>query len=172
MWLTGDRFSHNWLEFSHMRSIKKEKNPQNPQLHNVLALLSQWRTHGFKFMLCQCHQHHPNAQGWGCCRVLTHLHQHPTSSGSGQWQVMPDVSARGHPPSPPYQVPGLRFKRKERCWEERNIWLISFFFPSTTSQKERVPRFCYPNLKPWFLCDSSVFFSPRGSSTRSSPNSP
>lgn len=48
----------------------------------------------------------------------------------------------------PNQALGLRFKRKERCWEEWNTWLISFFFPSTTSQKRRVPQFSSPNLKP------------------------
>lgn len=57
----------------------------------------------------------------------------------------------------PHQPLGLRFKRKERCWEERNTWLISFFFPSTTSQKEspsfqqHIPENLASSLTPLFF---------------------
>lgn len=78
-------------------------------------------------------------------RVLTNsTSKHPTPL-----RLCQTHQQGGHSHCPPPQALDLRFKRKERCWEERNMWLILFSFPSTTSQMERVPQFSTPNLKPW-----------------------
>lgn len=163
IWLIGDRFSHNWREFSHMCSMKKEKkNPQNPQLHNVSVLLSQWRTHGFKLMLQQCHQPHPKC--WGlrvCCTVLTHLHWHPPpqSLGSSRICSRPAERTSSLPPTHHHQNTWPEADDGERCWEERNTWLISFFFPSTIPQKLRTLSSAAQIWNSRFLCGSSLFFS-------------
>lgn len=134
-----------------MCSTKKEKITQNPQLHNVSLSLAPpmkntWiqtdaasmppippRTPRVKRLLQGADPLPPAPQGFSSGR-LCWTHQQ-----------------RGHPhrPPPPASALGLRLKRKERCWEKRNTWLISFFFPSTTSQKKRVLPFSCPNLKPW-----------------------
>lgn len=78
-------------------------------------------------------------------RVLTNsTSKHPTPL-----RLCQTHQQGGHSHCPPPQALDLRVKRKERCWEERNTWLILFSFPSTTSQMERVPQFSTPNLKPW-----------------------
>lgn len=93
------------------------------------------------------------APGWrGCGRMLTHLHQHPTSTstpppgGFSSARLCQTQQQRGHPPALPHQALGLRLRgKKERDWEKRNTWLVSFFlslnhFPKRESPSIQLPK--------------------------------
>lgn len=134
-----------------MCSTKKEKITQNPQLHNVsLSLALPMKNTWIQIDAASMPPTPPRRprvrrllQGANPPPPAPHLRAF--SSG----RLCQTQQQRGHPHALPHRALGLRLKRKERCWEKRNTWLISFFFPSTTSQKERVLPFSCPNLKPW-----------------------
>ena len=135
-----------------MCSMKKEKITQNPQLHNVslsfaLPMKNTWiqtdavsmppippRTPRAKSLL----------QGANPPPPAPHLLRVSAVVGCARHFGREDTLTAF-----PHQALGLRLKRKERCWDKSNTWLISFFFPSTTSQKERVLRFSCPDMKLW-----------------------
>lgn len=119
-----------------------KKKTSNPQLHNVSALLSQWRTHGLKLMLRQYHHSYPKCPGLRVCYwVLIHFHQHaPTSSqdlGSVSDNASPSAERTASSPSPTKHWAWCLRKQEVLGGEERKTRLISFFFLSTTSPKRK-----------------------------------
>lgn len=111
--------------------VQGERN-SNPQLHNVSALISQWRTHGLR--LSCANTTNPNLTQ--CLGLRVHFRMLTRSCQS--FLLAGYTSATSRKDTTPVQPSIWLEILKERRLAGKNTWLITFFFLNCLSHKDRV----------------------------------